>query len=256
MIIGIGRTYGSFRELPQSYAEASQALEQATLLGDSYAHIDDLEEAPLGARYQTLLPKLVGYAQVGKADRAEELLARIWKLAEGDLESKKLQALKILDTVTAVENSPQRNLALRLTNQKEVTGCADSQEIYLFLRRFLRQQVEALSQRRKWRNKSLMDRALAFIEENYANAITLDEVAEHVNLSPAYFSSVFKQELGKSFVEALNSFRIEQSKKLLADPLLNVSEVGYKVGFNDQSYFTRVFKKITGVTPTQWREHN
>ena len=79
-------------------------------------------------------------------------------------------------------------------------------------------------------------------------------MARLVYLSPAYFSRVFKQEVGESFTGYLNRVRIDHSRSLLRRKELRLVDIALMVGFEDQSYFTKVFKKITGLSPLQYRE--
>ena len=95
--------------------------------------------------------------------------------------------------------------------------------------------------------------ALEFIETHYGQNITLDEVASHVHLNPAYFSTLFKQSTGSSFKEYLNMVRIEESKRLLTNTDYSIIDIALAAGFDDQSYFSKVFKKYTGLTPRQYR---
>ncbi len=95
--------------------------------------------------------------------------------------------------------------------------------------------------------------ALQYISRNFATPITLQEVAEHVNLSAPYFSGLFKQVCGTSFKEYLTMIRIEESKRLLTNTSDSIIDIAVAVGFGDQSYFTKVFRKHTGLTPKQYR---
>ncbi|MFI5367794.1 MAG: response regulator [Spirochaetia bacterium] len=99
-------------------------------------------------------------------------------------------------------------------------------------------------------------RAVHFIEENYGRDIPLEEVAKSVGLSPSYFSSSFKRETGKNVVEYITEFRVEKAIELLCTTNLNTSEVAYSVGFNDPKYFTRIFKRSVGVTPSLYRRYS
>ena len=98
-----------------------------------------------------------------------------------------------------------------------------------------------------------MKKALSYISRNFASPITLEDVAKQVHLNPAYFSSIFKQSIGSSFKEYLNMVRIEESKRLLANTDYSVIDIAIATGFEDQSYFSKVFKKYTGLTPKQYR---
>ena len=97
-------------------------------------------------------------------------------------------------------------------------------------------------------------KALEYIRNNHMRKITLDEVASHVYLSPSYFSSLFKREMKTNFSSYLNLKRVETSKRLLADSSVNLLEIAGLSGFEDQSYFTKVFKKYTGTSPGKYRE--
>ena len=89
--------------------------------------------------------------------------------------------------------------------------------------------------------------------QTYSDNLTLEDVASPGHLNPAYFSTLFKQSTGSTFKEYLNMVRIEESKRLLANPEYSIIDVSLAVGFMDQSYFSKVFKKYTGLTPKQYR---
>lgn len=97
-------------------------------------------------------------------------------------------------------------------------------------------------------------RAVDYVKRNYMKKITLEEVASYVYLSPSYFSKIFKEEMGKNFNSYLNHIRIEMSKRLLLDDSVVLVDVSNIVGYEDQSYFSKVFKKLTGVSPGKFRE--
>jgi two-component system response regulator YesN len=84
--------------------------------------------------------------------------------------------------------------------------------------------------------------------------LTLEEVAEHVGLSPYYFSKLFKDRFGVTFIDYLTEVRIERAKEEMRDPNKSLKEVCFLVGYNDPNYFSRVFKKQTGLSPTEYRK--
>lgn len=96
-------------------------------------------------------------------------------------------------------------------------------------------------------------KAVNYINENYMKKITLEEVAAHVYLSPSYFSKVFKDNMNCNFNTYVNRVRVEKSKQLLLNENINLVDVSNLVGYEDQSYFSKVFKKIEGVTPGKYR---
>lgn len=104
------------------------------------------------------------------------------------------------------------------------------------------------------KHATAIKKALRFIRERYASEFSLSEVAEAAGLSAAYFSKVFKSELGESFSEHVNRLRIERAVILLTGSELSLAEIAGQVGFEDQSYFTKVFKRIIGISPGRYRE--
>lgn len=96
-------------------------------------------------------------------------------------------------------------------------------------------------------------KAKMFIDENYAKDIGLNDVSKEVAISPQYFSTIFKEELGVNFIEYLRNKRVEIAKELLRDKHHSVKEICYKVGYNDPNYFSRLFKKLVGVSPTEYK---
>lgn len=103
------------------------------------------------------------------------------------------------------------------------------------------------------RNSEIIKKAMLYISEHFNMPLTLEEVADHVHLHPSYFSTLFKSSTGSSFKEYLNMVRIEESKRLLANTDFSIIDIAVATGFEDQSYFSKVFKKYTGLTPKQYR---
>lgn len=99
----------------------------------------------------------------------------------------------------------------------------------------------------------VIENAIAYMKQHYDGPLTLKETASHVELNPSYFSTLFKQSCGSSFKEYLNTIRIEEGKKLLTTTDSSILDIAIAIGFEDQSYFTKVFKKYTGLTPKQYR---
>ena len=93
-----------------------------------------------------------------------------------------------------------------------------------------------------------------YIEENYMFNISLYSASEKIYLSPTYISKIFKKVTGSNFVEYLTTIRMEQAKKLLLDYNNKIYEIGGLVGYRSIKHFSQVFKKYTGMTPTEYRE--
>lgn len=101
-------------------------------------------------------------------------------------------------------------------------------------------------------NKTIKS-ATRYIAAHFAENITLSDLADHLHINASYLSTLFKQVTGHAFKEHLNITRVEEAKRLLADTDYPIMEIAVSCGFNDQSYFTKVFKHQTGLTPKQFR---
>jgi len=98
--------------------------------------------------------------------------------------------------------------------------------------------------------------AAKFIEANYMNEITLEDVARAVSVSPYYLSKLFKSQMSQNFIDFLTDLRVDAAKKKIPDSNMSIKDICYEVGYNDPNYFTRVFKKVTGQTPLEYRQAN
>ena len=96
--------------------------------------------------------------------------------------------------------------------------------------------------------------AMRYIEENYGADITVDKIAGQIYMSPAYFSALFKKETGINFTQYLTQYRINMAKEILEHTDKNVQEIAGELGFHDQRYFSKVFQKYVGKTPTEFRK--
>ncbi len=105
-------------------------------------------------------------------------------------------------------------------------------------------------------SKLIVSRAINYIKNNYDKKISLEDIAQELNLSKHYFCSVFKKETGETTSLYINKLRIGKAKKMLLKQDYKIKEIFEEVGFSNQHYFSKVFKKITGMTITEYRDSN
>lgn len=113
--------------------------------------------------------------------------------------------------------------------------------------------IQSIREEREQRTWSVIDDAITFIQDKFCEELSLEDVAEHVHLNPYYFSKVFKQQTGETYIDYVTRLRIDKAKEWIRDGQLSLKEVCYLVGYKDPNYFSRVFKKVTGVSPTEFR---
>src|SRR5690606_9591125 len=99
----------------------------------------------------------------------------------------------------------------------------------------------------------LISKAKNYIDNHYHNDIGIDEVSEVVGLSASHFCTLFKQVTGSTFLEYVTQCRIEKAKYILVNTEVKVYQLAPLVGYQDSRYFTQVFKKLTGMTPSEYR---
>ncbi|WP_093062107.1 response regulator [Psychrobacillus sp. OK028] len=93
-----------------------------------------------------------------------------------------------------------------------------------------------------------------YIREHSHEDISLDTLAQRVSLSPIYISKMFKEKLGVNYIDYLTECRIDKAKKLLNDPEKSLKEITFEIGYHEPNYFSKVFKKMCGVSPKDYRK--
>lgn len=263
LTIGIGRYYSDPLQIHKSYLEAVSAEQQKFYLGDNQIiHIDDLPHLGVEPfRYPFNYERnLIDKVRCGERQQAKEILCQLLHeifSAKASMDTVKACVLELLIVLSraAVEGGASLE-QLTLLNFKSINclkSCGDREEVRHWILEALDGFVDNMLEHRTSMNVRLMNKACTYIVENFHKSISLDEVAQTVHLSPYYFSRVFKAERGCNFVDFLTKARIDKAKLMLQDPKQAVARVASEVGYQDASYFCRVFRQEVGVTPNQYR---
>ena len=166
----------------------------------------------------------------------------------------------ILDIVTAAGrsfimriNSPG-DQGLTAEFEERCALCSSAGKLTEYLRAFQREQISFL--REKLENEAIRPIRVAkqYIAQNYSKPVTLEDVCAAIGFSVSYFSTLFKKETGEGFSRYLSRVRIERAKELLQDTNLSVAEICGQVGYSDIKHFTGTFKKMTNLSPGQFRK--
>lgn len=156
---------------------------------------------------------------------------------------------------TAIEGGAPTDTMLNLNNQflKNLQQITTLDSLCHKLQEIVETFSESMFNYIPSKNNDIIKKAMLYMSEKFNTPLSLEEVAAHVHLHPSYFSTMFKNVTGSSFKEYLNKIRIEESKLLLLNTDFSIIDIAIAVGFEDQSYFSKVFKKFTGTTPKQFR---
>lgn len=219
------------------------------------------EKEPPPYPFQTeneLLDCIAHLDREGANQHLNELLGYIFFSMGNDFQLAKSRIYELLVMIsrTAITSGADAQTMLMLSHDymQIVPRISNMDELCNWLAKAMNRFMDHLFEYTDVKHANVIHKATQYIRNHYAEKITLDSVAQEVYLSPAYFSRIFRQESGETFNAYLNAVRIEQSKKLLMDKSVRLIDISLMVGFDNQSYFTKVFKRNTGMSPLQYRE--
>ncbi len=225
------------------------------------------ERKKLGTEWQYPLEserELMGKVKIGDRTGAKEILNSILgtilfkTIGElGILKARLLELLSILSR-SAVEGGVNIDIMLEknLTYVNKVMQINNQEDLCAWISTALNEFVDLVYSSQDARKVTQVRPAINYIDANYNKAITLAEVAKASHLSVSRLAHIFKEQMGITIIDYLTSVRIERAKHLLLATDQNCTEICFQVGYNNQSYFTRTFKGLVGMTPRQFRTRN
>lgn len=140
------------------------------------------------------------------------------------------------------------------TMEESLWRCTNAQDVFRLLQRDIRQQLQRISAEKSLQEMRPITEAKRYIRQHYQQALRLEDVSSAVGFNATYFSALFKKETGQNFMDYLTELRIAKAKELLCDDALSVQDVAELVGYRDLKYFSRLFKKTTGVSPSSYKK--
>lgn len=165
----------------------------------------------------------------------QEITAVILRLLYEDMPEEEFKDIK--------RNELQQKIRKAETRDELINSVKEN---FLFL-------IKTVSSSVNINNNPLLIKARNYIDKNYNKDITLKEIADYVALSPSYLSKLFKEQFKITVIDYLTEVRINAAIRLLDNSKLAIKQIAARVGYNDSNYFSKVFKKNTGQTPTEFR---
>ena len=257
--IGIG-SVRRLKESMESYEEAMKALANST---GSVAHVDDL---PIQCKYDEEYPldlekELFDRLNEGNAEACGRAAERYFDWMEATYDEKNMSVrLKILEFVLYAEHAAYTNggMTYHFEEREEYLPLVMNADTNSSLRSWFVQKFKEACRnmviKKEEHENQMVVKAKDYIQKNFQKDLSLDEVSRQLDLSSYYFSKLFKEETGSNFVEYVTNLRMEKAKELLLKDELSMKEICSAVGYSDPNYFSRIFKKNTGITPTEYRE--
>lgn len=203
-----------------------------------------------------LLAKLrTGTMQEVKA-LLNELIGHVFFSEGGKIDSVRVRAIELTTLLSrvAIDGGARTESIYRLNSQflLKLYQEQEIEELCMLMQEVLESFMSSTFYD-KDKGNPYIRKALRFMWDNYSQHLELSTVAEYVNLSPGYFSTLFRQVVGVPFREYLCQIRVEESKRLLLSKQYSLADIAVAMGFPDQSYYCKVFKRIVGVTPGKFQ---
>lgn len=228
-----------------------------------FSAIEEIKSGTRGAAYpletEKLLQRYIASGDKASAQRAlNEILGNIFFSSAADFETIKMRVTELLVLLSraAIEGGaePVRIFGMSRDYLGEIAHFTNVDDLNMWLSGRLTSFTGLVFAAPDAKHTDTIQKVMEYISANYMKRITLNDISEHVAFSVSYLSRMFKEEKGINLTSYINEVRVRNAKLLLKDRSVPLSQVAYLCGFDDQSYFSKVFKKQTGITPGKYRE--
>ena len=267
---GIGKPVNRLMQLPECFQEANRAFAHRYFVEENrIMNASELSpESPVRTGKLDLTnvdPKQIdrsrttNFLKLGSRDEASYFVDEFLDgIGEKSLESSMFRQYIAMDTYFSVaafiEEMGYERSEIR---QPDMSGdtLKSAQATKTYLKDIVQTAVTLREKRANSRYGEVVDEVLHYISEHYAQEdLSLNTLASHVNVSPNHLSMIFSQQTGQTFIKYLTDLRMHKAKELLRCSNKRSSEIALEVGYKDPHYFSYIFKKTQGMTPTRFRE--
>jgi len=225
------------------------------------------ERKKLGAKWQypleserALLQKVKIGDRTGAKEILNSILGTILFKDIGDLGILKVRLLELLTVLSrsAVEGGVDVDIILErnLAYVNKVMQIGNQEDLCAWISTALNEFIELVYSSQDARKITQISPTINYIDANYDKPLTLAEIARASHLSVSRLAHLFKEQMGMTLIDYVTAVRIERAKELLLGTDQSCTEICFQVGYNNQSYFTRTFKSVAGLTPRQFRMQN
>ncbi|GMQ57010.1 response regulator transcription factor [Vallitalea sediminicola] len=263
LMIGTGNLHCTSIGLKDSYIEAVEALRTAETLEKNYIHYNNIDKNIVTNKIDINDWSIQFYDSICKGNVKSTIkmvdtflgeLSSVYQENETSLKDKVYQLMVLLDK-NLMDIIGNIKVSYELTSiLEEITELSHAKELrYWMIIRMQNYIVKINDNKNITSSKTIVLEAIDFINNNYAENITLDYVAEKLKISPYYLSKILKKHTNKNYTDIVAETRINKAKEMLSNNQYNIKEITYKTGFNTQNYFSKIFRKIVGVTPTEYK---
>lgn len=264
--IGIGTYCDDIGDLQRAYGEAEEALRYRSIAGPcKVMYIDDfrLEGTPLFVYPKEKETALVTYIVNGETEQARSVLAEMMK----DFRDQQVKVhyrqmqhafVRLLGGFVAAANDLRLDLDSVMQTKSNLYSVLlqknDLNETAAWFDEMIVKLSSQIDHAFQEKNNRHIEQVMRILESDYGQNMSLTVAADRLGLNPSYLSRIFKGKNGESFSECLTRIRIEQSKRLLLETSLKIKDIGERIGYNKTTYYSKLFKEFTGITPGEYRK--
>jgi two-component system, response regulator YesN len=209
----------------------------------------------LASRAHNLENQLVSLVESGESEKAagiaKDLVEELTLAEAGDLSAVKIKILSICTVLARLLEEDSYIYEIDTLGES-----SDIEELSQLASAFVEKIATSFAGTSYVGNSQLIRNALEYIHRNYDKKISLTGVADILHINPSYLSMLFKQEVGLAFTDYVNNFRVVKSRDLLSRTNLSLGEIAALTGFEDQSYFSKTFKRFNDTTPMAFRKNH
>lgn len=264
---GIGYLCDNLEQLPLSYQGAKQAVSYRVLYGNtraiSISEVEPAEHVELNWEdvYSTYIQQIMKKVRVGEQDGLEKAISQFTEWLSGEQISMQKYRIVMMELVaelfrfTASHNlNPENAFGGNGDVYSQVLQMESAEVLDRWLRRVCTNLQNAVMNERQDSTKFFVKNAEEYVKEHFADQdLGVDEVCRKLNVSAAYFSTIFKKETGKTFVRYLTDYRMEKAVNMLMTGNEKTYVIAEKVGYAEPNYFSYVFKKQFGMSPSKYK---
>lgn len=259
--IGIGRPIQSEDDLARSYSEALQAIQHTFYIGTGKrVTFDELDEYQSTLDFPSEQEKEL-YHQVMAEDDPQLMAGKVARFFDALLQRGPAPINQVYEMTLRLMIGIEQKLLVELNDVSvykkyeilSVVRLDTLQEIKQSVIDYLLLLQSLISKKQQSRHNTIIKETIMYMEQECEQA-SLRRIARQVYVTPAYLSQLFKMNTGRTFIEQLTEIRINKAKQMLKNTHLKNFEVASKVGYQDSRYFSQIFKKKVGLTPSEFRK--
>ncbi len=264
-VVGVGRYCQDTVEIPFSFEDANNSISMSKVFlgGNRAVHSDDvtaLLDNDGWLRFHEGERRLSERFEQGKREDIRLAMEELKALLDADFPHSPMLRIRLCEAVLRLCHTAegagveQHKLAAITAGAMAALGSADEKSVKPLFYDYCRRLTDLVCDDYPTTSHlEILSKAAAYLNRNFNKDISLEDVAKLIPLNPYYFSRLFKREMGMNFIDYLTGIRIYEAKKMLIHTAMTVAEIAEAVGYRDANYFSRVFSRLVGMPPRDYR---